>query len=44
MFDKSINEFFLGKSKLEFDKDGDPTSQDVRVAVVVLMVQAFRSW
>ena len=42
MFDQSISEFFRGEGKLEFDKDGSPSTQDVRVAVVVLMISLAR--
>ncbi len=42
MFDNSISDFFRGKSRLEFDKDGEPSSQDVRIAVVVLMISLAR--
>ena len=38
MFENILG-FFTGKSSLEVDKDGTPTSRDLQVAAVVLLVE-----
>lgn len=42
MFSSDIRRFFSGEVSLDVDKSGSPTKQDLRIAVVVLMVALAR--